>query len=82
MRQLDNAAIRVETGFASRKLVIEAATGEQFVVELTFEQSSLLVGELTIEPPVQPVPEPEPAPPDPVEPAPEAPASPEPIAQE
>ena len=51
MRQLDNAAVSVETSASGVKtLVIEASTGEQFLVELVGDRAASLAAALNPEP--------------------------------
>jgi hypothetical protein len=73
MRQIDNAELKVEVpGTGLRRLTIEAATGEVFLVEITDEQAVELASELIQDAPqpaavhepvaAEPVDPPEPAP--------------------
>jgi hypothetical protein len=73
LRTLDNATVSVGDGGELKRLVIEAPTGEQFLVELSAEAAAALAAALT-------TPAPEPVAPQP--PAPEVPADPEPPKQE
>lgn len=62
MRQLDNAAVSVERSDDLTRLIIEAQTGEQFLVELSAEKAAALAADLAPEPPAQPVVPQQPAP--------------------
>jgi len=73
LRTIDNATVSVGDSGAVKCLVIEAPTGEQFLVELSAEAVAALAAALT-------APAPEPVAPQP--PAPEVPADPEPQKKE